>query len=167
MVEGKRSRKIPDQLILTNSVPYNQAIKDSSEKVEWQKAMDDEFKFLITHNTGELVPYPKQNEKVIGGMWCLTRKRNKFGEVFCYKAWWVVFGNHQKHSLHYFDTWASVGRNEKLKTMLSLVVNLDLIAYQFDMETAFLHGGMDAVVFVAQVKGYEEAGKEPYQFSIR
>ncbi|MBW0535557.1 hypothetical protein O181_075272 [Austropuccinia psidii MF-1] len=166
IIEGKRLRKPTDRLMLTDSVPYNQAIKDTSEKIEWKKAMDDEFKSLMTHNTGELVPYPDGNEKVIGGMWCLTRKRNEFGEVYRYKARWVVFGNHQEHLLHYFDTWASVGRNETLKTMLSLVVNLNLIAYQFDIETAFLHGSMDAIVYVKQVEGYEEVGKESWVWRL-
>ncbi|MBW0474784.1 hypothetical protein O181_014499 [Austropuccinia psidii MF-1] len=99
-------------------------------------------------------------------MWCLTRKRNEFGELFCHKAWWVVFGNHKEHLLHYFDTWASVGRNEILKTILSLVVNLDFIAYQFDIETAFLHGSMDAVVYVEQVKFYKEAEKESWVWCL-
>ncbi|MBW0468134.1 hypothetical protein O181_007849 [Austropuccinia psidii MF-1] len=60
IVDGKRSRKIPDRLMLTDSVPYNQAMNDSSAKVEWKKRMDDEFKSLMTHNTGELVPYQKK-----------------------------------------------------------------------------------------------------------
>ncbi|MBW0524632.1 hypothetical protein O181_064347 [Austropuccinia psidii MF-1] len=120
----------------------------------------------MNHNTGELVPYPKNNEKVIGGMWCLTRKRNEFGEVYRYKARWVVFGNHQEHLLHYFDTWASVGRNETFKTMLSLVINLNLITYQFDIETAFLHGDMDTIVYVKQVKGYEQVGKENWVWRL-
>ncbi|MBW0481242.1 hypothetical protein O181_020957 [Austropuccinia psidii MF-1] len=122
--------------------------------------MDTEFDSFMSHNTGTLVPYPKHKEKVIGGMWRLTRKRNEFGEVYRYKARWVVFGNHKEHLLHYFDTWASVGRNETFKTMLPLVVTFHLIPYQFDIETAFLHGDMDAVVYVKQVTGYEQKGRE-------
>ncbi|MBW0522421.1 hypothetical protein O181_062136 [Austropuccinia psidii MF-1] len=153
--------------MLTDTVPYTQAITSMSEKTKWKEAMDNEFNSLMNHSTGELVPYPKNNEKVIGGMWCLTRKRNEFGEVYCYKAQWEVFGNHQEHLLHYFDTWASVGRNETFKTMLSLVININLIAYQFDIETAFLHGDMDTIVYFKQVKGYEQVGKENWVWRLK
>ncbi|MBW0580911.1 hypothetical protein O181_120626 [Austropuccinia psidii MF-1] len=122
--------------------------------------MDAKYHSLTSHNTGELVPYPAKPAKVIGGMWRLSRKRNKHGEVYRYKARWVVLGNNQEHMLHYYDTWALVGRNETFKVMLSLVVNFNYIPYQFDIETAFLHGEMDALVYVKQVKGYEVKGKE-------
>ncbi|MBW0583479.1 hypothetical protein O181_123194 [Austropuccinia psidii MF-1] len=41
-----------------------------------------------------------------------------------------------------------------------MVVNFNFTAYQFDVEMAFLHGDMDAVVYVKQVKGFEAPGKE-------
>ncbi|MBW0514370.1 hypothetical protein O181_054085 [Austropuccinia psidii MF-1] len=167
IVEGKRSTQIIDRLLLTDVVPYSQAVGDPLEASEWKKAMNDEFNSLMSHNTGELVPYPDKPNKVIGGMWRLTRKRNEFGAVYCYKARWVVLGNHQENMLHYYDTWASVGRNETFKVMLSLVVNFAYVPYQFDIETAFLHGEMDALVYVKQVKGYEVKGKESWVWRLR
>ncbi|MBW0551195.1 hypothetical protein O181_090910 [Austropuccinia psidii MF-1] len=128
--------------------------------------MDQEFNSLMSHNTGILVPNPKNREKVIGGMWCLNKKRNEFGKVYRYKARWVVFGNHQEHMLHSFDTWSSVGRNETFKAMLSLVINLNMHAYQFAIETAFLHGKMDTIVYVKQVKGYEQLNRENWVWRL-
>ncbi|MBW0479734.1 hypothetical protein O181_019449 [Austropuccinia psidii MF-1] len=69
--------------------------------------------------------------------------------------------------IHYYETWASVGRNEMFKVMLSLVVNHNFIPYQFNIETAFLHGDMDALLHVKQVKGYEEKGKENCVWHLR
>ncbi|MBW0547319.1 hypothetical protein O181_087034 [Austropuccinia psidii MF-1] len=128
--------------------------------------MKQEYGSLMNHYTGDLVPYPTDGSKVIGGMWRLARKRNEFGEVYCYMARWVVLGNHQEHMLHYYDTWASVGRNETFKLMLILIVNQDYIPYQFDIETAFLHGEMDAVVYVKQVKGFEVPSKEGWVWRL-
>ncbi|MBW0562525.1 hypothetical protein O181_102240 [Austropuccinia psidii MF-1] len=91
IIEGRRNQNMPDRLLLTDNVSYNQAISNDSEKKEWKKAMDNEFNSLMNHNNGILVPYPKKNEKVMGGMWFLTRKRNEFGKIYCYKARWVVF----------------------------------------------------------------------------
>ncbi|MBW0576753.1 hypothetical protein O181_116468 [Austropuccinia psidii MF-1] len=167
IVEGKRNVCHSDQLLLTDVVPYLHAVNDPIERIEWKKAMDAEFDSLMSHNTGELVPYPEKPTKVIGGMWRLTSKRNENGEVYRHKARWVVLGNHQEPMLHYYETWASVGLNETFKVMLSMVVNFDYIPYQFDIETAFLHGEMDALVHVKQVKGYEEKGKENWVWHLR
>ncbi|MBW0522320.1 hypothetical protein O181_062035 [Austropuccinia psidii MF-1] len=156
IIEGtKRQRRAPDRLMLANVVTYRQALSDPCEEDAWKAAMKQEYDSLTNHNTGELVPYPSDGAKVIGGMWRLTRKRNEFGEVYRHKACWVVLGNHKEHMIHYFDTWASVRRNETFKVMLILVVCNGYIPYQFDIETAFLHGKMDANVYVKQVKGFE------------
>ncbi|MBW0566595.1 hypothetical protein O181_106310 [Austropuccinia psidii MF-1] len=167
IVTGKRNCHYRENLLLADVVPYSKAVNDPIEAPAWKKAMDAKYHSLTSHNTGELVPYPAKPAKVIGGMWQLSCKRNEHGEVYCYKARWVVLGNHQEHMLHYYDTWASVGRNETFKVMLSLVVNFNYIPYQFDIETAFLHGEMDALVYVKQVKGYEVKGKEGWVWQLR
>ncbi|MBW0512354.1 hypothetical protein O181_052069 [Austropuccinia psidii MF-1] len=166
IVEGKRNARHSDQLLLTDTVPYLQEVNDPIEQTKWRKAMDAEFASLMCHNTKELVPYPQKPTKVIGGMWRLTRKCNENGEVYQYKACWVVLGNHQEPMLHYYETWSSVGRNETFKVMLFLVVNFNYIPYQFDIQSAFLHGEMDALVQEKQVKGYEEKGKENWVWRL-
>ncbi|MBW0465599.1 hypothetical protein O181_005314 [Austropuccinia psidii MF-1] len=128
--------------------------------------MNHEFDSLTTHNNGELIPYPNDGSKVIGGVWILTRKKNEFGEFYCHKARWVVLGNHQEHMLHYYDTWASVGQNETFKVMLVMLVNKGFIPYQFDIETYFLHGEMDANVYVKQVKVFEVPGREGWVWKL-
>ncbi|MBW0556132.1 hypothetical protein O181_095847, partial [Austropuccinia psidii MF-1] len=158
--DSRRSTRRSNQALLTDVVSYSKAIGDSQEREHWQDAMNAEFSSLMQHNTGRLVPYAKDGSMVIGGMWRLTKKRNEFGEVYRYKARWVVLANHQVHMLHYFDTWSSVGRNETFKILLSMTVNFNLVAYQFDVETAFLHSDMDAVVYFKQVKGFKAPGKE-------
>ncbi|MBW0483463.1 hypothetical protein O181_023178 [Austropuccinia psidii MF-1] len=167
IILGKRNDCDSHQLMLADIVPYAQALSDPLERTEWQKVMDTEYNSLIAHNTGELVPYPDKPAKVIGGMWRLTWKRNEHGEVYRHKAQWVVLGNHQEHMLHYYKTWASVGRNETFKVMLSLVINFNYIPYQFNIETAFLHGKMDTLVHVKQVKGYEVKGKENWVWRLK
>jgi hypothetical protein len=125
------------ELSLTESVTINKAMKDEAALPDWNEAMSSEFDSLQKQNTGILVP-PPSDDKVIGGMWLLTRKKNEFNKVVCHKARWVVFGNHQEHMLHYFKTYSSVARNESLKMMLLLAVNHNLTVFQFDVATAFL-----------------------------
>ncbi|MBW0517790.1 hypothetical protein O181_057505 [Austropuccinia psidii MF-1] len=167
IIVGKRNICHPDQLLLTDAVPYSQAINEPIEGNKWKKAMDTKYESLISHNTGELLPYPEKTTKVIGGMWRLTPKRNEYGEVYRHKACWVVLGNHQEHMLHYYATWASVGRNETFKVTFFLVVNFKYIPYQFDIKTTFLHGVIDVVVYVKQANGYEEKGKKIWVWCLK
>jgi hypothetical protein len=41
--------------------------------------------------------------------------------------------------------------------LLSMAVNWKLTVLEFDVETAFLYGKIDASIFVAQVLGFENA----------
>ncbi|MBW0551567.1 hypothetical protein O181_091282 [Austropuccinia psidii MF-1] len=152
-------RRTTDSAMLMNVVPFSQAMNNSEETHHWNEAMKKQYNSLMQHNTGELIPYPK-DAQVIGGMWVLNQKGNEYGEVYKYKARWVVLGNHQVHMLHYFETWSSVGRNETLKIILLLIVNVGFVAYQFEVETAFLHGEIDANIYFIQVEDFEIPGKE-------
>ncbi|MBW0526203.1 hypothetical protein O181_065918 [Austropuccinia psidii MF-1] len=166
IVTGKRNTLYRENLLLADVVPYLKVVNSLIEAPEWKKAMDAEHHPLTSNNMGELVPYPAKPENVICGMWQLSCKRNEHGEIYPYKAQWVVLGNNQEYMLHYYDTWASVGRNEMFKVMLSLVINFNYIPYKFDIETGFLHGNMDVLVYVKQVKCYEAKGKKGWVWQL-
>ncbi|MBW0530362.1 hypothetical protein O181_070077 [Austropuccinia psidii MF-1] len=112
----------------------NKEFQDPNERKHWKEAMDKEFELLTSKNTGTLVP-PMSIDK--------------------YKERWVCFGNHQEHMVNYYDTYAAVARLESFKILLSLMVNRKYSAYQFDVETAFLYGEMDAPNYVSQVANYD------------
>ncbi|MBW0534727.1 hypothetical protein O181_074442 [Austropuccinia psidii MF-1] len=40
------------------------------------------------------------------------------------------------------------------------------MSYQFDIETAFLHGDMDMIVYIKQAKGYKQVGKENWVWRL-
>jgi hypothetical protein len=157
--------KQPDVVNLVESVKVNDALASELERPLWLEAMRTEHASQLLHFTGDLVPAPK-DEKIIGGMWVLSRKLNEAGEVIRHKACWVGFGNHQEPMKHYYDTYASVGRIETFKVLLSMSVTYQWPVFQFDVETAFLHGEMDAEVYVRQVLGFEVPGKENWVWKL-
>ncbi|MBW0466621.1 hypothetical protein O181_006336 [Austropuccinia psidii MF-1] len=126
--------------------------------------MEEEFKSLTTKNTSTLVPPPK-DERIIGGMWCLVKKKNEFGEITRYKARWVCFGN-KEPMIHYFDTYSSVASNKSLKILLSMDINRDMHIFQFNVETEFLYGVIDAPVYVSQVSNFKISGKESWVWKL-
>lgn len=154
-----------DETNLAEVVSVAQALADPVERPKWLASMSEENLSFLKRNTGTLVP-PPTDDKVTGGMWCLVRKKNKFGAITRHKSRWVCFGNHQEHNCHYFDTYSSVGRNESLKVVLSMAVQLDLTVFQFDVETAFLYSNINAKVHVAQVSGFEVPCKENWVWRL-
>lgn len=150
---------------LAEVVLVKEAFADPDEKVKWMASMLEENNLFISKNTGTLVP-PPNDDKVIGGMWRLVRKKNKFGDVVCRKSQWVCFGNHQEKDRHYYDTYSSVGCNKSLKVLLAMAVQFNLSVFHFDVKTAFLYGKIDATIHVAQVSGFEVPGKEHWVWRL-
>ncbi|PLW29477.1 hypothetical protein PCANC_26055 [Puccinia coronata f. sp. avenae] len=97
----------PDIVNLVQPVTMTEALGSVLEKPLWLEAMTNEHASQLAHLTGDLVLAPK-DEKVIGGMWVLSRKLNKANEVIRHKAHWVGFGNHQEPMKHLYETYASV-----------------------------------------------------------
>lgn len=62
------------------TVPLRQALSNKTEYTLWKEAIQSEFNSLVSKETGVLVPRPA-DQKIIGGMWRLTKKLNEFGEV--------------------------------------------------------------------------------------
>ncbi|MBW0582772.1 hypothetical protein O181_122487 [Austropuccinia psidii MF-1] len=68
--------------------------------------------------------------------------------------------------VHYFHTYSSVARNESLKILLSLAINRDYHVFQFDVETAFLYGEIDAPIYVSQVTNFKVPGKKDWVWML-
>lgn len=137
---------------------YSQSMA-SPDKEHWLSAMRVEFESLVSHSVGRLIPRPK-SANVLGGMWRFKQKRDTSGEITKYKARWVILGNHQIHSIDYFETYASVGVKESLHTLYALAASENLEMQSFDIITAFLTGSMDVPVHTVQVRGFEDESKD-------
>jgi hypothetical protein len=66
----------PGYLFLTQTVTLKEAFNNQAEVSGWHDVMSTEYHLLASKNTGTLVP-PPGDDKVIGGMWLLSRKLNK------------------------------------------------------------------------------------------
>lgn len=131
---------------------YTQAMA-SPDKAAWLTAMQEEFEAFKRHSVGTLVDAPAR-ANILGGMWVFNQKRDEFNRVCCFKARWVVFGNHQIKGLDYNDTHASVGMTDSLRILFAIAANTGMKVCQFDIVTAFLNGDMGDTVYSRQVTGF-------------
>jgi hypothetical protein len=125
------------------------------EWLMWKEALDSEFHSLLENKTWELVKR-EPGMKVIPCKWVFKIKRDADGNVSRYKCRLVAGGHRQKFGVDYDETFAPVSKATTLRVLLSVAAFRKWKVHQLDIKTAFLHGDIDAEVFMAQPEGYEE-----------
>lgn len=123
-------------------------------------ASDEEMISLKKNETWDYVERPK-NHKVIGCKWIYKLKPEIPGiEPPRYKGRLVAKGYAQIEGIDYNDVSAPVVKHVSIHILLSAVVNYDLELEQLDVKTAFLHGVPKEIIYMEQLEGYVQKGKE-------
>ncbi|MBW0533677.1 hypothetical protein O181_073392 [Austropuccinia psidii MF-1] len=143
-----------EDVILSEVVPVINDMTNPAERDKWKEAVAKEFNSLVSKNTGNLVLEPS-NEKIIGGMWNLTPKKNEFNET---KKLLIEVGvllkpprTHDTLLSHLFIS----RNNDSVKILLLLAINCDYhVCCQFDIETEFLYGAINTSIYVSKVANF-------------
>lgn len=161
--QSKRPRNLDDYVIFLNGASEDTIIQDDPltveealsrpDKLEWQKAMEEELECFEENQTWDLVDVPKEGT-VVGCKWVFKRKYDA-DNVVTYRARLVAKGFSQKYGVDFNETFAPVVRHSSLRLLIALSVKLDLIIYHFDVKTAFLNGILKENVYMEQPVGFE------------
>ncbi|WZY88109.1 hypothetical protein YC2023_044844 [Brassica napus] len=131
----------------------------SKDWLKWSKASDEEMDSLKKNGTWILVKRPK-DRKVISCKWLYKIKPGVPGQApERHKSRLVARGFSQKEGIDYHEVFAPVVKHVSIRTLLSLVVNMDLKLEQMDIKTAFLHGNLEEDLYMEQPEGYEDKSK--------
>ena len=109
------------------------------------KAMNEEMEALEKNSTWELVSLPKR-KKPVGCKWVYTVKLKVEGYIDRYKARLVAKGYTQKYGVDYQETSAPVAKLNTVSILISVVVNRNWPLRQFEVNNAFLNGGLEEEV---------------------
>jgi hypothetical protein len=137
---------------------YTEAIT-SDKAYLWKPAIDDEYVSLMKNETWELTPLPPER-KPIRTKWVFMVKPGHKDVPARYKARLVAKGYTQSQVIDYQDTYAPVGKQCSLRTVLSLVAALDLGITQLDIKTAFIYSELEEELYLEQPEGFVIAGRE-------
>jgi hypothetical protein len=74
----------------------------------------------------------------------------------------VAKGFTQVHGVNYNDTFSPVARLESFRMALDITVAEDWEIDQLDVKMAFLHRDLEEEVYMEQLEGMEEHGKESW-----
>lgn len=136
---------------------FKEAVNSSSSRY-WKAAMNEEMNSLMKNNTWELVPRSK-GKKIIGCRWIFKRKDGIAGvERQRFKARVVAKGFTQVQGVDYNEIYSPVVKHTSIRMILSLVAHNNLKLKQMDVQTAFLHGALEEIIYMQQPEGYIAGG---------
>lgn len=102
--------------------------------------MKEEYDFLVTNNTWELVEKPL-NQKVIDCKWVFKIKSNPGDSIERFKARLVARGFNQEYGIDFDETFSPVVRYDSIRTILAIAAAKQLKMNQFDVKTIAKHIG--------------------------
>ena len=138
---------------------YEEAM-NSPEKDQWFESMKAEINSMHSLNVWELTELPS-GKRSLGNRWVFRKKRNSAGEVESYKSRLVLKGFLQKAGVDFNELYSPVSKFETIRTILNIAAKEKLVAYQFDVVSAFLHAELtDKIIYMDQPKGFSDGTKK-------
>ncbi|GKA67762.1 ribonuclease H-like domain-containing protein [Tanacetum coccineum] len=135
--------------------------RDSFNDSNWQNAMRDEYRALITNNTWTLVPRPTDTN-IVRCMWLFHHKYHAYGTLSRCNARLVANGSIQLESVDVDKTFSPVVKPGTIQTVLSLAASRHWPVYQLDVKNAFLHGDLSETVYMHQPPGFRDSAHPDY-----
>lgn len=85
---------------------------------------------------------------MIGHKWVFAVKRDEQSTIVRYNSWLVALACLQTFGVDYTDTYSSVASMNTIRTFLAVCCCLGYLVKQYDIETVFLNGELDEVVYI-------------------
>src|SRR3954464_7476080 len=123
-----------------------EALEDS----DWLEAMHKELNNFERNKVWKLVEKPKNCRNVIGTKWIFKNKQYEHGIIVRNKARLVSQGFSQIEGIDYGETYAPVARLESICILLAYAAHHNFKLQQMDVESAFLYGTLNELVYVKQ-----------------
>ncbi|RDX81853.1 hypothetical protein CR513_37428, partial [Mucuna pruriens] len=100
--------------------------------------------------TNNLVELP-EGVKLIGCKWIFKIKKNSKGNIKRYKTRLVAKDFTKKEGIGYKETFSLVSSKDSFSAIITLVAHFDLELHQMDVNTAFLNGDNDKMIYMSMV----------------
>ncbi|CAL8167283.1 unnamed protein product [Prunus armeniaca] len=122
---------------------------------------------LYKNSVWELVPKPK-DKKLVGCKWVFRKKKGLHEQdAVRFKARLVAKGYSQKEGVDYDEIFSLVVKHTSIRLLLVMATQHDMEIEQMDVKTTFLHEDLEETIFMAQLEGFVEYGKENLVCQLR
>ena len=155
--------------LITNSkdpIAFLEAIHNQ-EKSRWMGTIVEEIHSLHKNQTWELVEL-LERKSALGCKWVYKKKKAVLEKkVEKFKARLVAKGYSQRKGVDYDEIFSPMVRHTSIRTVLGLVAHFDMQLEQMDVETTFLHGDLEELVYMVQPEGFIQPGQEHLVCKLR
>lgn len=148
-------------LAISGASPDKMRMDQAKKEADWpefDKAIHAEVDARWSNKTWRLVKRESGMKITPTTMLC-ERKRGATGQVTRQKGRYVVRGDKQVYMLDYLECFAPVARHTTLRALFATATSKGMVIEQLDIETAFLNGDVEEVIYVEQPRGYERGDK--------
>uniref|UniRef100_A0A1X7VWV5 Reverse transcriptase Ty1/copia-type domain-containing protein n=1 Tax=Amphimedon queenslandica TaxID=400682 RepID=A0A1X7VWV5_AMPQE len=130
-----------------------------NNKRQWKSAMDAEYRSLMSNDVWELTE-PPEDCNIVKSKWVFKLKVGPNGLIEWYKARLLAQGYSQRQDQDYEETFSPVVRFKSIRTIVALAVQNGQKIHQMDVETAFLNGDLSEKIYMKQLEGFIQKGRE-------
>ncbi|SGY38291.1 BQ5605_C003g01993 [Microbotryum silenes-dioicae] len=142
--------------------PHWRAAMATPQADEWRLAARDEFDSLL-RDFSAFTPIDKSlvpaDAKVLGSRFVFRTKRDQHGQVKSYKGRLVARGDSQRSGIDFDETFAPVAKFTSIRALLALAAAHGYHVHQADIDKAYLHGKLDAPLYIRVPDGVYMPGK--------
>ena len=114
---------------------------------------------LYENHTYHLMKHPK-GKRALKNKRVYRLKTQEHSSQPKYKARLAVKGFSQKRGVDFEKIFSHVVKMSSIRVVLGILVSLNLEMEQLDVKIAFLHGDLEEEIYMEQLKGFKESGKE-------
>jgi hypothetical protein len=123
------------------------------DAMEWETAMQEEYKSLMDNATWEWTPLPPKRS-AIGCKWVFRTKRDAMGHIVRYKARLVAKGYSQVAGVDFNEAFAPVAKFTTIRTMVAIGAAMDFKMLPMDVKSAFPNGELEEDIYMEQPQGF-------------
>nr|ABB47537.2 retrotransposon protein, putative, unclassified [Oryza sativa Japonica Group] len=139
--------------------------REATGEPAWVNAMNKELEAIEKNKTWSLCMLPA-GHKAIGLKWVFKLKKNTAGEVIKHKARLVANGYVQQQGVDFDEVFAPVARLDTVRAILAVAADRRWQVHHLDVKSAFLNGDLEEEVYVSQLEGFVEKGKEHLVYEL-
>jgi hypothetical protein len=126
---------------------------EASGHLDWDTAMNEEYRSLMANDTWDLVPLPK-GRKIVRCKWVYRTKYASNGSVERHKARLFSKGFSQVEGIDYNETFSPIAKTNYIHLVLALATLHKWEVHQMDVKYVFLHRYLKEEIYMEQPPRY-------------
>nr|GEV05189.1 copia protein [Tanacetum cinerariifolium] len=104
---------------------------------------------------------------VITLKWIYKVKLDELRGILKNKARLVSCGYHKEEGINFEESFAPVARFEAIRIFLAYATHMNMVVYQMNVKTVFLHGNLREEVYVSQPDGFVDPDNSNHVYKVK